>query len=90
MPLLPNVTMLKSKPPPPPANFAALRQYARVSHSVAHSREPHYPNISREDLLEQQSAYDAKLTEAILEVRRKIMDEEMALSTVTQSLFLQS
>lgn len=77
---------LNRKPPPLPANFAALRHYAHVSHSVAHSRELHYPDISREDLLEQQSAYEVKLTEAIVEVRRRIMDEEMALSTVTRPI----
>lgn len=79
--------MFKPKLPQLPTNFAALRRYAHVSHSVAHSRELHYPDISHEDLLEQQSAYDVKLTEAILEVRRRIMDEEMALSTVMLPFF---
>lgn len=73
--------------PSPPANFTALRRYARISHSVAHSRESHYPDISRDLLLAQQAAHDAKLTEAITDVRRKIIDEEMSLSNVTPTSF---
>lgn len=83
---IPIITMpLKRKPPPLPANFTALRHYAHVSHSVAHSRESHFTDISREELLAQQLAHDVKLTNAIMEVRRRIMDEEMALSTVMRS-----
>lgn len=80
----------KPKQRPPPANFAALRRYAHVSHSAAHSHSPYSADVSRADVsradqLAQQTAYDAQLTAAILDVRRKIMDSEMALSTVTPS-----
>lgn len=54
-----------------PADFHVLRRLAQISHSAAHP-------------LSQEPNYDANIIQATIELRRRLMDEELALSEVRQ------
>ncbi|KAL7271457.1 hypothetical protein RUND412_005779 [Rhizina undulata] len=77
---------MSKKTPSTPASFRALRRYSELSHSHAYETNPHSSALSPSDISVEQATYKKELDAAITDVRRKIMDEELAISQLTSQL----
>ena len=74
--------MASKLPPTPRVDIPALRRYALVSHTETYNRASNLPSQTQESRLSLQTEYESSLVRATTELRRRLMDEEMALSEV--------
>ncbi|CUS12683.1 unnamed protein product [Tuber aestivum] len=78
--------MASELPPAPLADIPALRRYVLVSHTETYNRTSNLPSQTQESRLSQQTEYEASLVQATTELRRRLMDEEMALSELSSQI----
>ncbi|PUU73703.1 hypothetical protein B9Z19DRAFT_1034345 [Tuber borchii] len=78
--------MASKFPPTPLADISALRRYALISHAETYNRTSNLLSQTQESHLSQRTEYEASLVQATTELRRRLMDEEMALSELSSQI----